>query len=124
MLGTYSLSSGYYDAYYLKAIKIKNMIINDFNNAFKGVDCVLTPTSPELPFDIGEKRNDPLKMYLSDILTIPANLAELPSISIPFALSMTNLPIGLQLTGNKLDEEKLLKISSLIEKEVSFDKEP
>lgn len=124
MLGTYSLSSGYYDAYYLKAIKIKNMIINDFNNAFKGVDCVLTPTSPELPFDIGEKRNDPLKMYLSDILTIPANLAELPSISIPFALSITNLPIGLQLTGNKLDEEKLLKISSLIEKEVSFDKEP
>lgn len=124
MLGTYALSSGYYDAYYLKAINVKNMIINDFNLAFKDVDCILSPTCPELPFNIGEKKDNPLSMYLSDILTIPANLAELPSISIPFVLSRTNLPIGIQLTANKMEENKLLKISALIENEVSFTQKP
>ena len=120
MLGTYALSSGYYDAYYLKAIKVKKMIENDFIAAFKDVDCILTPTSPELPFKLGEKKDNPLSMYLSDILTIPANLAQLPSISIPYAISSDNLPIGLQLTSKKLDEESLLKVSSLIESDVSF----
>ena len=120
MLGTYALSSGYYDAYYLKAIKVKRMIEEDFNEAFKDVDCILTPTSPELPFKLGEKKDNPLSMYLSDILTIPANLAELPSISIPFATSSSNLPIGAQLTANKLCEESLLKVSSIVENEVGF----
>ena len=120
MLGTYALSSGYYDAYYLKAIKVKKMIENDFIAAFKDVDCILTPTSPELPFKLGEKKDNPLSMYLSDILTIPANLAQLPSISIPYAISSDNLPIGLQLTSKKLDEESLLKVSSLIESDVDF----
>ena len=124
MLGTYALSSGYYDAYYLKAVKVKNMIINDFNKAFQEVDCILSPTCPELPFNIGEKKNDPLSMYLSDILTIPANLAELPSISIPFVLSSNGLPMGVQLTTKKMEENKLLMISSLIEKEVSFNEQP
>ena len=122
MLGTYSLSSGYYDAYYLKAIKVKQLISNDFKNAFSNVDSVLTPTCPELPFKLGEKKNDPLKMYLSDILTIPANLAQLPSISIPLGLSNQNLPIGIQLTGNRLDEVNLLKMASLLEKEINFSK--
>jgi aspartyl-tRNA(Asn)/glutamyl-tRNA(Gln) amidotransferase subunit A len=124
MLGTYALSSGYYDAYYLKAIKVKNMIIDDFNKAFQEVDCILSPTCPELPFNVGEKKNNPLSMYLSDILTIPANLAELPSISIPFMLSGDGLPIGVQLTTNKMEENKLLMISSLIEKEVDFKDQP
>ena len=124
MLGTYALSSGYYDAYYLKAVKVKNMIINDFNLAFNEVDCILSPTCPELPFNVGEKKDNPLSMYLSDILTIPANLAELPSISIPFMLSNTKLPIGVQLTTNKMEENKLLTISSLLEKEISFKEQP
>ena len=84
----------------------------------------MSPTCPELPFNIGEKKDNPLSMYLSDILTIPANLAELPSISIPFVLSRTNLPIGIQLTANKMEENKLLKISALIENEVSFTQKP
>ena len=124
MLGTYALSSGYYDAYYLKAVKVKNMIINDFNLAFNEVDCILSPTCPELPFNVGEKKDNPLSMYLSDILTIPANLAELPSISIPFMLSNTKLPIGVLLTTNKMEENKLLTISSLLEKEISFKEQP
>ena len=120
MLGTYALSSGYYDAYYLKAVKVKKMIENDFANAFQKVDCILSPTSPELPFKLGEKKDNPLSMYLSDILTIPANLAGLPSISIPFQVSSSDLPIGAQITANKLCEESLLKVSSIIEKEVNF----
>ena len=120
MLGTYALSSGYYDAYYLKAVRVKKMIEKDFIKAFSKVDCILSPTSPELPFKLGEKKNNPLSMYLSDILTIPANLAGLPSISIPFSTSKSNLPIGLQLTSDKLCEESLLKVSSMIEKEVNF----
>ena len=124
MLGTYALSSGYYDAYYLKAVHAKKLITNDFNIAFNDVDCVISPTCPELPFKVGEKVNDPLKMYLSDILTIPANLAQLPSISIPISLSKNNLPLGLQLTSQKLDEEKLLKIAYSIEKEVGFNSHP
>lgn len=124
MLGTYALSSGYYDAYYLKAIKVKKMIEKDFATAFKNVDCILSPTSPELPFKLQEKKNNPLSMYLSDILTIPANLAELPSISIPFSLSSSKLPIGALITGDKLSEESLLIISSIIEKEVDFNSQP
>ena len=124
MLGTYALSSGYYDAYYLKAVRVKKMIENDFVKAFKEVDCILSPTSPELPFKLGEKKDNPLSMYLSDILTIPANLAGLPSISLPYSISSSNLPIGAQLTSDKLCEESLLKVSSIIENEVKFQIKP
>jgi len=124
MLGTYALSSGYYDAYYLKAVRVKKMIENDFVKAFKEVDCILSPTSPELPFKLGEKKDNPLSMYLSDILTIPANLAGLPSISLPYSISSSNLPIGAQLTSDKLCEESLLKVSSIIENEVKFKIKP
>ena len=124
MLGNYALSSGYYDAYYLKANKVKEMIVSDFNSAFNNVDCILSPTCPELPFNLGEKKNDPLKMYLSDILTIPANLAQLPSISIPLSLSKNNLPIGLQITGKKLDENTLLKVANGLENLIGFSATP
>ena len=120
MLGNYALSSGYYDAYYLKANKVKEMIVSDFTSAFNDVDCILSPTCPELPFSLGEKKNDPLKMYLSDILTIPANLAQLPSISIPLSLSKNGLPIGIQITGKKLDENTLLKVADSFENLIGF----
>ena len=120
MLGNYALSSGYYDAYYLKANKVKEMIVSDFTSAFNDVDCILSPTCPELPFSLGEKKNDPLKMYLSDILTIPANLAQLPSISIPLSLSKNGLPIGIQITGKKLDENTLLKVADSLENLIGF----
>ena len=122
MLGTYSLSSGYYDAYYLKAIKVKKLIENDFKEVFKKVDAVLTPTCPELPFKLDEKKNDPLQMYLSDILTIPANLAQLPAISIPIGLSSNNLPVGVQLASDRLNENTMMKMAYLIEQEASFSK--
>ena len=120
MLGTYSLSSGYYDAYYMKAVKVKKLIENDFKEVFKKVDAVLTPTCPELPFKLGEKKNNPLQMYLSDILTIPANLAQLPAISIPIGLSSNNLPVGVQLASDRLNENTMMKMAYLIEQEVAF----
>ena len=117
MLGTYTLSSGYYDAYYKKALKTRTLIKKDFDEAFKKVDVILGPTSPCLPFKIGEKSDDPMSMYLADIYTISVNLAGLPAVSIPCKKSSNNLPIGLQLIGKPLKEKKLLRIASLIEKE-------
>ena len=109
MLGTYVLSSGYYDAYYLKAQKVRTLIKEDFQEAFKKCDLLLTPTSPTVAFKISEKVDDPLKMYLSDIFTISANLAGIPGISIPCGYSSKGLPIGLQLLAGLLEEEKLFK---------------
>ncbi|HEY4481853.1 MAG TPA: Asp-tRNA(Asn)/Glu-tRNA(Gln) amidotransferase subunit GatA, partial [Candidatus Brocadiaceae bacterium] len=97
MLGNYALSSGYYDAYYLKASKVRNLIKSDFDVAFEKVDCIMCPTSPVPAFKIGERANNPLEMYLSDIYTIPANLAGIPGISIPCGFSKTGLPIGMQI---------------------------
>lgn len=109
MIGTYALSSGYYDAYYLKAQRVRTLIKKDFDDAFKKVDVIITPTSPEAAFKIGEKTDDPLKMYLSDIFTIPCNLAGLPGISIPCGFTSSGLPIGLQILGKPFDEETLLR---------------
>ena len=109
MLGTYALSSGYYDAYYLKAQKVRTLIMHDFLKAFEQVDVILTPVAPTPAFRIGEKTDDPLHMYLSDIFTIPVNLAGTCAISVPAGLSATGLPIGLQLIGKPFGEESILR---------------
>jgi len=111
MLGTYALSSGYYDAYYLKAQKVRTLIRRDFDQAFQRFDALMTPTAPTPAFRIGEKVDDPLQMYLSDIFTIPCNLAGLPGISIPCGLSQEELPIGLQILGKPFDEAKVLRVA-------------
>jgi aspartyl-tRNA(Asn)/glutamyl-tRNA(Gln) amidotransferase subunit A len=111
MIGTYALSAGYYDAYYLKAQRVRTLIKRDFDEAFKRVDVILTPTSPESAFKIGEKTDDPLKMYLSDIFTIPCNLVGLPGLSIPCGFTSGGLPIGLQILGKPFDEETLLRVA-------------
>jgi aspartyl-tRNA(Asn)/glutamyl-tRNA(Gln) amidotransferase subunit A len=116
MLGTYGLSAGYYDAYYLKALKVRRLIKEDFDKAFEKVDAVLTPTSPSVAFKIGEKIQDPLRMYLSDIYTISANLSGIPAISFPCGFSKENLPIGLQLMASPFNEEVLFQISSNFQK--------
>jgi aspartyl-tRNA(Asn)/glutamyl-tRNA(Gln) amidotransferase subunit A len=109
MLGTYVLSSGYYDAYYTKAQKVRRLIKEDFENAFKKVDVILTPTSPFTAFKIGEKSSNPLEMYLSDIYTTSANLAGIPGISIPVGIDSNGMPIGMQLLANQFNEEILLQ---------------
>ena len=108
MIGTYALSSGYYDAYYAKAQKVRTLVKQDFDNAFKEVDIIATPTSPSPAFKIGEKSSDPLQMYLSDIFTISCNLAGLPGLSLPCGFTKTKLPIGLQLLGRPFEEGTLL----------------
>ena len=122
LLGSYALSSGYYEAYYLKAMLVRTKIKNDFSEAFKSCDVILTPTSPTPAFKIGERMNDPLKMYLSDIFTIPANLAGIPGISVPCGFSENNLPIGLQLLGKPFDEEALIRVSHAFEQNTDFHK--
>jgi aspartyl-tRNA(Asn)/glutamyl-tRNA(Gln) amidotransferase subunit A len=116
MLGTYALSSGYYDAYYLKALKVRRLIKDDFDRAFADCDVVVGPTSPTAAFKIGERVNDPLAMYLSDIYTISCNLAGLPGISIPCGFTRTGLPIGLQIQGPPFAEDKLLRIARMHER--------
>jgi aspartyl-tRNA(Asn)/glutamyl-tRNA(Gln) amidotransferase subunit A len=120
MLGTYVLSSGYYDAYYLKAQKARTLISNDFDMAFRQVDAVVTPTTPTTAFRIGEKSEDPLQMYLSDIFTVTINLAGLPGISIPCGLSGDGLPIGLQIVGRRFDEETILRLAAAVESALDF----
>ena len=115
MLGTFVLSSGYYDDYYNKALKIRRLIKDDFSRAFQSVDLILTPTSPFPAFKIGEKHKDPIQMYLSDIYTVPMSLAGLPAISIPVGNSRLGLPIGLQLTANQFQEHNIFNLSSFIE---------
>lgn len=111
MIGTYALSAGYYDAYYLKAQRVRTLIKSDFDEAFKRVDVIMTPTSPESAFKLGEKTDDPLKMYLSDIFTIPCNLVGLPGLSMPCGFTSGGLPIGLQILGKPFDEEMLLRVA-------------
>ncbi len=115
MLGTYVLSSGYYDAYYRKAQQVRHLIQNDFNDAFKKVDCILTPISPTTAFKLGEKMNDPLQMYLNDIYTVSANLAGIPGISVPAGVDAQGLPIGVQLLGKQFDEPMILKVGDFLE---------
>jgi aspartyl-tRNA(Asn)/glutamyl-tRNA(Gln) amidotransferase subunit A len=116
MLGTYSLSSGYYDAYYKKASQVRALIRGDFDNAFKECDVILTPTTSTPAFRIGEKVNDPLQMYLSDIFTISANLAGIPGISVPCGYTKGGLPMGIQFMANHFEEGKLLQIASSYER--------
>jgi aspartyl-tRNA(Asn)/glutamyl-tRNA(Gln) amidotransferase subunit A len=120
MLGTYSLSAGYYDAYYLKALKVRRLIRNDFDEAFRSVHVIACPVAPTPAFRIGELVNDPLAMYLSDIYTISANLAGLPGISIPAGFTQSNLPIGLQLLGEPFEEERLLRAARMFERETDW----
>ena len=120
ILGTYVLSSGYYDAYYKKAQKVRTMVMNEFNKAFEKYDVILTPTSPVTAFGIGEKSNNPLEMYMADICTVSVNVAGLPAISIPVGLDSKGLPIGMQLIGNKFQEETILNAAYSIEKEIKF----
>ncbi len=121
-LGVHSLSSGYYDAYYLKALKVRRLIKTDFDEAFKKVDVILSPTSPTTAFKIGEKVSDPISMYLSDIYTISANLAGLPAVSFPCGFSCDNLPIGGQLIGKEFDESTLIKLGSSFQAVTDFHK--
>jgi len=120
MLGTYTLSSGYYDAYYLKALKARNLIRGDFTNAYAKCEAILMPVSPTTAFKIGEKIGEPLKMYLSDIYTIAANLAGVPGISIPGGFDENNLPIGLQILAPAFAEEKLLRIARMYERQTDW----
>jgi aspartyl-tRNA(Asn)/glutamyl-tRNA(Gln) amidotransferase subunit A len=120
MIGTYVLSSGYYDAYYLKAQKVRNLIKMDFDNAYKDVDVILTPTTPTSAFKFGEKTDDPIAMYLNDIFTVTANLAGLPAISLPIKYNKDGLPLALQLFGKPFDEQTLLNTAYSIEQQVNF----
>ena len=120
MLGTYALSSGYYDAYYLKALKVRNLIRRDFTDAFENCDCIMMPAAPTTAFKIGEKVDDPLTMYLSDVYTIAANLAGIPGISIPCGFDDGSLPIGLQILGPTFSEDKLLRIARMFESETDW----
>ncbi|MCL6088524.1 MAG: Asp-tRNA(Asn)/Glu-tRNA(Gln) amidotransferase subunit GatA [Actinobacteria bacterium] len=120
MIGTYCLSSGYYDAYYEKAQKVRTLIINDFKKAFSNYDVLISPTSPTTAFKIGDKADDPLMMYLSDICTIPVNLAGIPAISLPAGISKNNLPVGIQVIGDILREDNILKIAGAIERDVKW----
>ncbi len=120
LLGTYVLSSGYYDAYYKKAQKVRTLIRDDFSKAFQKVDCIVAPTSPTSAFKIGEKIDDPLTMYLSDIFTISLNLAGLPGISIPCGFSKDSLPIGLQIIGKPFDESTILRAAYAFEQNTVF----
>ncbi len=124
ILGTYVLSSGYYDAYYLRAQKVRTLIRNDFLKAFEKVDAIVTPTSPTAAFKIGEKSNDPLQMYLSDIFTISCNLAGICGVSVPCGFTQSpKLPIGLQLLGKPFGEETLLKIAHAYEQDTLWHKQ-
>jgi len=120
MLGTYVLSSGYYDAYYLKGQKVRTLIRRDFERAFERVDAIVTPTTPTHAFRFGEKADDPLAMYLSDIFTVTINLAALPGMSIPCGLTRDRLPIGLQIIGRPFGEETVFRLASALEGEMKF----
>ena len=124
LIGTYVLSSGYYDAYYIKAQKIRSLIKSDFVEAFKKVDAILTPSTPSTAFEIANEPSDPVQNYLNDIFTVPVNLAGLPGISIPFANDENNLPIGLQLITNSFEEQKLLNVARNIEETINYSETP
>ncbi len=116
LIGTYVLSAGYYDAYYLKAQKVRKLIADDFNKAFKECDFIVTPTAPSGAFPLNEKQNDPIKMYLNDVFTVPASLAGLPGISIPFGKDKNNLPLGIQILGKHFDEQQVFNAALSLER--------
>ena len=120
MLGTYALSSGYYDAYYLKALKTRRLIQEELDKAFQQVDLILGPTTPTPAFKIGEKNTDPLSMYLGDVYTVVANLAGIPAISFPTGFTKSDLPIGLQLQGPSFSEELILRTTCRFQKQTDW----
>ncbi len=124
LIGTYVLSAGYYDAYYLKAQRVRTLIARDFDEAFKSCDVLLTPTAPSAAFAIGEKSDDPIAMYLNDVFTVTVNLAGLPGISVPAGLSSDGLPFGLQVIGRAFDEETVLRAGEVIERAAQFTAKP
>ena len=124
MLGTFALSAGYYDAYYLKAQKVRTLIRRDFECAFEKCDVIATPVTPTTAFKIGEKTSDPLQMYLSDIFTISVNLAGLPGISLPCGYDSAGMPIGLQIVGAPFGEEAILRAADAYERTGAFTHRP
>jgi len=124
LIGTYVLSAGYYDAYYLKAQRVRSLIARDFDTAFEAVDAILAPTTPSPAFAIGEKADDPIAMYLNDVFTVTANLAGLPGISVPAGLSGDDLPLGLQVIGKAFDEETVFRVAGVLEEAAGFDARP
>ncbi len=126
MLGTYVLSAGYYDAYYLKAQQVRTLILRDYEQAFTGtdpVDVIAMPTSPTAAFRIGERVADPLQMYLADVFTVSASLAGLPAVSVPCGFTADRLPVGLQLTGRRFDEATLLRVADAYERDTGWSKQ-
>ncbi|MCP5368968.1 MAG: Asp-tRNA(Asn)/Glu-tRNA(Gln) amidotransferase subunit GatA [Hyphomicrobiales bacterium] len=124
LIGTYALSAGYYDAYYLKAQRVRNLIARDFDQAFQSCDVILTPTAPSAAFAIGDKMDDPIAMYLNDVFTVPTSLAGLPGISVPAGLDGAGLPLGLQLVGRAFDEETLLRVADVLQTAAGFTARP
>jgi aspartyl-tRNA(Asn)/glutamyl-tRNA(Gln) amidotransferase subunit A len=124
MIGTYVLSAGYYDAYYLKAQRVRSLILRDFTDAFEKVDAILTPTAPSSAFVLGEKQDDPIQMYLNDVFTVPASMAGLPAISVPGELSDEGLPLGLHLIGRPFDEVTVLQVAGALEEAAGFTARP
>ena len=124
MIGTYVLSAGYYDAYYIKAQKMRRLIHDDFVNAFQKCDIILTPTSPVTAFPIGDESmlNNPINMYLNDVFTVSVNLAGLPALSLPIGLSKDGLPYGMQLIGKPFDESTIFKVAAKIETDAKFER--
>ncbi|HTW28310.1 MAG TPA: Asp-tRNA(Asn)/Glu-tRNA(Gln) amidotransferase subunit GatA, partial [Acetobacteraceae bacterium] len=124
LIGTYVLSAGYYDAYYLRAQKVRALILRDFTEAFREVDALLTPTTPTAAFAQGEKMDDPITMYLNDVFTVPANMAGVPGLSVPAGLDAQGLPLGLQVIGRPFDEETVFAVGSVLERAAGFDALP
>lgn len=124
LIGTYVLSAGYYDAYYIKAQKVRALIARDFEQAFKQVDAILTPTAPNAAFGMGDQMDDPIAMYLNDVFTVPASLAGIPGMSVPAGLSSDGLPLGLQLLGNSFDEEAVFRVGGVLEEAAAFTAKP
>ena len=120
LIGTYVLSAGYYDAYYLKAQRVRTLVMRDFATAFEKVDCILAPTAPSAAFPVGEKNDDPVAMYLNDIFTVPANLAGIPALSVPAGTTADGLPLGLQIMGRAFDEERVLRVAEVLESAAQF----
>ncbi len=119
-IGTYVLSAGYYDAYYLRAQKVRALILRDFTDAFTHVDAILTPTAPSAAFAQGQNMDDPVKMYLNDVFTVPASMAGIPGLSVPAGLDAQGLPLGLQVLGRPFDEETVFAVGGVLERAAGF----
>ena len=120
LIGTYVLSAGYYDAYYLKAQKVRALILKDFTDVFQKVDALVTPTAPSAAFAQGEKMDDPITMYLNDVFTVPANMSGIPGLSVPAGLDGQGLPLGLQVLGRPFDEETVFAVGAALERAAGF----